>query len=443
MVLKDSNKIIITQNNGDYRLMPAERIIKDMATIRNILAREILDSRGNPTVEADITLSDGAFGRASVPSGASTGIHEAVELRDNNQARYGGMGVKNAVGNIIRVIAPALHGQTFSQSTLDHAMIDLDGTKQKSKLGANAILAVSMAFAKAEAESKHVPLWKYFNTLSHGAKPSLPVPMMNILNGGKHAAGSTDIQEFMVVPTADSFAERLRIGAEVFHALGNILKEKNLSTLVGNEGGFAPPLSLNEEALSLLVQAIERAGFFAGKQVSLAIDSAASELFKNGMYRFSSENKNLTAENLMGLYARWIEQYPLVSIEDGLAEDAWEDWKELTLRIGKRVALVGDDLFVTDKERLHRGITEKAGNSILIKLNQIGTVSETVETIIMAHKHRFSAIVSHRSGETEDTTIAHLAVGLGCESIKSGAPSRGERTVKYNELLRIEESLSS
>ena len=422
--------------------MPAERIIVIMAAIKNVLAREILDSRGNPTVEADIFLSDGSLGRASVPSGASTGVHEATELRDRNQSRYGGMGVKDAVGNIVRVIAPALHGKTFSQSSLDHTLIALDGTKQKSKLGANAVLAVSMAFAKAEAASRQLPLWKYFNTLSEGAKPSLPIPMMNILNGGRHAPGSADIQEFMVMPTADSFAERLRIGTEIFHALGALLREKKLSTLVGDEGGFAPPLASNEEALSLLVEAAARAGFTPGKQVSLAIDVAASELYENGAYRFAAENKNRTAEELMALYAGWIERFPLVSIEDGLAEDAWTDWKELTARMGKRVKLVGDDLFATNPERLRKGFVEKAANAILIKLNQIGTVTETIQTMIAARKANFTSIVSHRSGETEDTTIAHLAVGLGCGFIKTGAPCRGERTAKYNELLRIEESLS-
>lgn len=413
-----------------------------MASIKYIASREILDSRGNPTIEADVNLSDGSFGRASVPSGASTGIHEAVELRDGGK-RYGGKGVKNAVGNIIRIITPALLGKEFTQSVLDNTLIDLDRTEQKSKLGANTILAVSLAFAKSSAESKKIQLWKYFNSLSHGANPVLPVPMMNLLNGGKHASGGTDIQEFMVVPTAPTFAERLRIGTEVYHALGKILREKKLATLVGDEGGYAPTLATNEAALSLLVSAIERAGFEPGKQVSLAIDVAASGLLKNNVYQLASENKTLNANELISLYGRWIEKFPLVSIEDGLGEDEWKDWQILTAKLGKKVKLIGDDLFVTNKKRLEKGIIEKTGNSILIKLNQIGTVSETIQTVLRAREAGFSQIISHRSGETEDTAITHLAVGLGTGWIKTGAPCRGERTAKYNELLRIEEELNS
>lgn len=413
-----------------------------MYKIQSIVSREILDSRGNPTVETDVYLSDGAWGRASVPSGASTGIHEAVELRDGG-ARYGGKGVQNAVGNITRIITPTLLGQTLTQSVLDHILIELDGTEQKSKLGANAILAVSMAFAKAVTASNKIPLWKYFNSISQGAKVSLPIPMMNILNGGKHAAGSVDIQEFMVVPNADTFRERLRIGTEVFHTLGKILNEKKLATLVGDEGGYAPALPSNETALSLLVSAIERAGYTPGKQVSLALDVASSSLFENNTYHFASEGKNLSADELIALYKQWTEKYPLVSIEDGLAEDSWADWKKLTTLLGNRIKLVGDDLFATNPKRLERGISEKTANSILVKPNQIGTVTETISAVAIARKAGFTSIISHRSGETEDTTIAHLAVGLGAGFIKTGAPSRGERTAKYNELLRIEGSMNT
>ncbi len=414
-----------------------------MKTIRSIVAREILDSRGNPTVEADLVLTGGGFGRASVPSGASTGIHEATELRDNDSGRYDGKGVQKAVSVIRNIIAPAVTGRAFDQRTLDHALILLDGTEQKKKLGANSILAVSMAFAKAHATSDSLPLWKYFNTLSGGAEPSLPIPMMNILNGGKHAPGGTDIQEFMVMPRVGSFAERLRIGTEIFHALKSLLKKQKLSTLSGDEGGFAPALPKNEDALKLLTEAISVAGYTPGKEVGLAIDVAASSFFKDGKYELASENRTVSAHELVELYEKWAREFSLVSIEDGLEEDGWSDWKVLTEKLGSKATIVGDDLFVTNVKRLNRGIKEKSANSILVKLNQIGSVTETIDVVRAAHDAGFRAIISHRSGETEDATIAHLSVGLGTGFIKAGAPCHGERTAKYNELLRIEETLEN
>lgn len=413
-----------------------------MITIANITAREILDSRSNPTVEAELFLSNGIYGRASVPSGASTGIHEAVELRDGGM-RFGGKGVKNAVANVTRVIAPALLGKSISQSALDNTLISLDGTKQKSKLGANAILAVSLAFAKAKAKSENVPLWKYFNALSQGVKPKLPSLMMNILNGGKHAAGSADIQEFMIIPMHKSISESLRIGSEIYRSLEKILVEKkHATTLTGDEGGFAPNLSSNEEAFELVFEAIRHSGYAAGLQVRISIDAAASSFFNGRHYLLQADKKSLSADELMKLYDHWSSRFHLFSIEDPFAEDDWEHFKAITHILGHKLKIVGDDLFVTNGERLHKGIVEKAANAVIIKPNQIGTVTETVEVVRMAQKAGFACIASHRSGETEDTAIAHLSVGLGTGLIKSGAPASGERVAKYNELLRIEETFS-
>src|SRR3989344_4539363 len=414
-----------------------------MASIKNITAREILDSRGNPTVEAEMVLSDGTIGRASVPSGASTGKYEAVELRDGNKGRYGGKGVRNAIGNIGTVIAPALIGKSFTQSVLDNTLINLDGTPNKSKLGANAILAVSLSFAHASAKSANVPLWKYFNTISYGTKVSLPTLMMNIINGGKHAPGGVDIQEFMIVPLNRSIAESLRAGAEIYHTLKRLLSEKKSSTLTGDEGGFAPALSSNEQAFELLVSAIKDAGYAPGTAAQIGIDAAASSFFYGNTYIFRSDDKKLTADELLKLYEHWSERFPLFSIEDPFAEDSWEDFKKITASLGKKIKIVGDDLFVTNSERLHKGIIEKAANAIIVKPNQIGTVTETIEVVKAAKKARFTCIASHRSGETEDVSIAHLAVGLGIGFIKTGAPASGERTAKYNELMRIEEQFNS
>jgi enolase len=413
-----------------------------MFTISKVIAREILDSRGNPTVEVDLTLEDGSHGRASVPSGASTGIHEAVELRDGD-ARFGGLGVMKAVANVNTEISNALVGQAFTQNSIDGALISLDGTDNKGRLGANAILGVSLAFAKAVAVSSKVPLYQYFANISgQDSVHTLPVPMMNILNGGKHAKGSTDIQEFMIVPVgAKSFREGLRMGAEVFHCLQKILSERGLSTSVGDEGGFAPALGSNENALAIIVEAIEKAGYKPGEDLSLAIDAAASEFYKDGKYNLAIENKTLSSTELVELYASWVEKYPIVSIEDGLGEDDWDGWQLLTEKLGQKLQLVGDDLFVTNIKRLQEGITKGVANSILIKLNQIGTLSETIAAVVMAQNAQYSAVVSHRSGETEDTTIADLVVGLGTGQIKTGSLSRSERIAKYNQLLRIEEQL--
>ncbi|MFM2357820.1 MAG: enolase [Candidatus Parcubacteria bacterium] len=413
-----------------------------MAKIKNINAREILDSRGNPTVEVDVALSDGSFGRAGVPSGASTGSHEAVELRDADPKRYGGKGVLKAVKNVNTTLLKALKGKEFDQRSIDRTMIELDGTENKGKLGANAILGISLAFAKATAISKKKPLYKYFKEVSKTKDMSLPVPMMNILNGGKHAEKSTDLQEFMIMPAgAKSFKEALRMGAEVFHALKKILHDKGFSTSVGDEGGFAPSLGANENALEVILEAIAKAGYTAGKDMGIAIDAAASELYKDGMYHLASENRTLTSAEMVDLYARWVEKYPILSIEDGLHEDDWAGYKLMTEKLGNKIQIVGDDLFVTNIKRLEKGINEKSGNSILIKLNQIGTVSETIDAITMARKAGFTSVVSHRSGETEDATIADFVVGLGAGQIKTGSLCRSERTAKYNQLLRIEEEL--
>lgn len=423
-----------------------------MHTIKKVWAREILDSRGNPTVEVDLTLSNGSFGRAAVPSGASTGSHEAVELRDNDKKKYMGKGVQKAVANVNKTIFLKIKGKKFDQRSLDKFLIDLDGTPNKGKLGANAILGVSMAFSKAVAGSTKLPLYKYFNKISktkglpaQAGKMILPNPLMNILNGGAHAKGSTDIQEFMIVPKGfKKFSEKLRVGAEIFHTLKKILSEKGLSTTVGDEGGFAPKLGNNESALMLVVEAIEKAGYRAGKDVFIALDVAATEFYKDGKYDLSIENKTLSSTEMIDLYESWIKKYPIISIEDGLSEDDWEGWGEMVKRLGSgknKIQIVGDDFFVTNIERLQRGIDEKTANSILIKLNQIGTVSETIDAVNMAKKAGFTAIISHRSGETEDTTISDMVVGLGTGQIKTGSLCRTDRTAKYNQLLRIEEEI--
>jgi len=410
--------------------------------IKTVLAREILDSRGNPTIEVDVVLSDGSFGRAAVPSGASTGTHEAVELRDGDKKRYSGKGVAKAVSNVNGPIAKVLKGKSWTQWTLDEAMILLDGTPNKSALGANAILGVSMAFAKATAVSENKPLHRHFKTLGKGTGPVMPVPMMNILNGGKHAENSTDLQEFMIVPVgAKTEADAVRYGADVFHALKKILASRKENTSVGDEGGFAPALASNEEALKVIMDAIVSAGYKPGKDIGIALDVAASELYVNDVYHLTAEKKTLTSAEMVALYADWVKRYPIVSIEDGLAEDDWDGWKLLTKTLGKKIQLVGDDLFVTNVARLSRGIEEGAANAILIKLNQIGTVSETIDAIAMARKAGWNAVVSHRSGETEDTTIADFVVGMGTGQIKTGSLSRTDRVAKYNQLMRIEESL--
>lgn len=412
-------------------------------TIKKIIGREILDSRGNPTVEVDLTLSDGSFGRAAVPSGASTGSYEAVELRDGDKKRYGGKGVLFAVENVNTTLRKALVNKSFNQKSLDEAMIALDGTKNKAKLGANAILGISMAFSHAMAKSQKSPLYKYFAKIAKTGKPmSLPLPMMNILNGGKHAEKSTDLQEFMIMPVgASTWREALRMGAEVFHALKKILHDRGLSTTTGDEGGYAPSLGNNEGALKVILEAIEKAGYVPGNDIAIAIDAAASELYKDGVYELASEGRNLKTEEMVEFYSNWLNNYPIVSIEDGFSEDDWTGYEMMTAKDGKRLQIVGDDLFVTNIDRLSMGIQKKAGNSILIKLNQIGTVTETIAAINMAHKAGMTAVVSHRSGETEDVTISHFVVGLGCGQIKTGSLCRTDRVAKYNELLRIEEQL--
>lgn len=410
--------------------------------ISKVLGREILDSRGNPTVEVDVFLADGSFGRAGVPSGASTGSHEACELRDGDKKRYGGKGVLKAVANVNTTIAKSLKGKAFTQKTLDDTLIKLDGTPNKTKLGANAILGVSMAFAKATAQSEKKALWKYFKDISKTKNISLPVPMMNILNGGKHAENSTDLQEFMIMPTgAKSFAQALQWGTEVFHELKKLLKARKLNTSVGDEGGYAPSLPSNESAIEIILEAIKNAGYKPGKDIGIAIDGAASELYKDGKYHLATEKKVLTSKEMVAFYANWVKKFPIVSIEDGLSEDDWEGYQLMTKTLGKKIQIVGDDLFVTNIERLQRGIMEKSANSILIKLNQIGTVSETISAIQMARNAGFTSVISHRSGETEDSTIADFVVGLATGQIKTGSLCRSERVAKYNQLLRIEESL--
>jgi len=412
-----------------------------MSTIIDIAAREILDSRGNPTVEADVTLASGEMGRAAVPSGASTGEHEARELRDGEAARYGGKGVRKAVRNIEETIAPALKGLVATdQVEIDRTLIELDGTPNKEKLGANAILAVSMATARAAAAETGLPLYRY---LGGPLSRTLPVPMMNILNGGAHATNTVDFQEFMIVPVGvESFGEALRVGAEVFHALKKVLVKRKLATGVGDEGGFAPDLKDDEQALQVIIEAIESAKYAPGKEVALALDVAASELYSNGSYTFKKSGAGTRdAAGMIELYAKWMDEYPIVSIEDGLAEDDWDGWAQLTKALGDRVQLVGDDLFVTNTERLARGIENGVANAILIKVNQIGTLTETLEAIDMARAAGYLSVISHRSGETEDTFIADLAVATGAGQIKTGSASRTDRVAKYNQLLRIEEEL--
>lgn len=411
-----------------------------MSVIELVYAREVLDSRGNPTVEVEVALESGAVGRAIVPSGASTGAFEAVELRDGDKGRYIGKGVEKAVANVNEIIAPELEGMdAFDQPAIDALMIELDGTHNKGKLGANAILGVSMAVARAAAEELGLPLFQYIGGVN--AK-QLPVPMMNILNGGEHADNSVDVQEFMILPVgAKSFREGLRMGAEVFHSLKKVLSERGLACGVGDEGGFAPNLGSNREALELIVEAIEKAGYKPGDDVRLGLDVAATEMYdkETKLYDLKHEGKKLTAEQMVDLYEEWVNNFPIVTIEDGLDEEDWDGWKVLTDRLGKKVQLVGDDLFVTNTERLERGIEAGVANSILIKVNQIGTITETLDAIEMAKRAGYTAVISHRSGETEDTTIADIAVAVNAGQIKTGAPSRTDRVAKYNQLLRIEE----
>ena len=414
--------------------------ISEITIIEDVMAREILDSRGNPTLEVEVLLMEGERGIAAVPSGASTGVHEAVELRDGDKSRYGGKGVLTAVNNVNATIRDTLIGLDASdQGTLDQLMIELDGTPNKGSLGANAILGVSLALAKAAANALQQPLYRYLGGVSAHV---LPVPMMNILNGGKHADNSTDMQEYMVLPVgAPTFREALRMGAEVYQGLKKVLHGKKLNTNVGDEGGFAPSLSSNREALEVIVAAIETAGYKPGVDIFLGMDPAASEFYENGKYALAREGRTLSSTEMIDLYEQWIGEYPIITIEDGLAEDDWDGWAQLRQRLGDRIQLVGDDLFVTNTARLKRGIQERAANSILIKLNQIGTLTETMEAIEMAKRASFSAVVSHRSGETEDTTIADLVVATNAGQIKTGAPARSERVAKYNRLLVIEDEL--
>ncbi|PIE86163.1 MAG: phosphopyruvate hydratase [Bacteroidia bacterium] len=413
-----------------------------MGQIVNIHARQILDSRGNPTVEVDVQTDRGVLGRAAVPSGASTGVHEAVELRDEDKGRFLGKGVLKAVNNVNKILNQELHGYFVEdQRAIDAKMIELDGTENKSNLGANAMLGVSLACAKAAAIESGQSLYRYIGGVNAN---TLPVPMMNILNGGSHADNKIDVQEFMIMPFgAKNFAEALRMGAEVFHNLKKVLKSKGHSTNVGDEGGFAPNLGSNEEAVEVVLEAIEKAGYIAGKDIFLAIDAAASEFYdtERKLYHLESIDKDFTSEEMVEYWKQWADKYPLISIEDGLHEDDWEGWAKLHKAIGERIQIVGDDLFVTNVKRLQKGIEEKSANSILIKLNQIGTLTETINAVQLAHEHSMTAVISHRSGETEDTTIAQLAVALNTGEIKTGSASRTDRICKYNELLRIEEEL--
>jgi len=411
-----------------------------MTEIINVKAREILDSRGNPTVEVDIETASGAFGRAAVPSGASTGTREALELRDTESERYGGKGVSKAVSNVLDIIMPEIIGMDAAdQITLDRFMIDLDGTPNKSKLGANATLGVSMAAARAAADAYLLPLYRYLGGLN---ARFLPLPMMNIINGGEHAANTLDIQEFMIMPVgASSIKEAVRMGAEIFHCLKKLLKDKGLNTAVGDEGGFAPDLNSNEEAIKLIIEAVNQAGFSPGTDIGIALDSAASEFFKDGKYELASEGKSLSPVEMIDYYADLIDKYPILSIEDGLDEQDWDNWALMTERLGASVQLVGDDTFVTNPEIFKKGIEKGMANSILIKLNQIGTVTETLDTIEMAKQAGYTTVISHRSGETEDTFISDLAVGVSGGQIKTGSMSRSDRVAKYNQLIRIEEEL--
>jgi len=412
------------------------------ATIKSITAREIIDSRGNPTIEVTVSLSNSVSGRAAVPSGASTGKYEALELRDGDKKRYGGMGVLKAVENVEKIIQPALIGiDIFKQEFLDQRLIELDGTDDKSRLGANAILGVSLAAAHAAANSTTAPLYR---TLGGQDATVLPVPMMNILNGGKHAENSTDLQEFMVMPTgARDFHHALQMGCEVYHALKKVIKQKKLNTNVGDEGGFAPSLSSNREAIELILSAIEIAGYKPSVDCHIAIDAAASSFYKDGKYELEREGRTLSGKEMVDFYADWVANYPIISIEDGLDEDDWDSWVLLTEKLGNKVQLVGDDLYTTNVKRIQQGIEMKASNSVLIKLNQIGTLTETLAAINMARKAGWTAVISHRSGETEDTTIADLSVAMNAGQIKTGAPCRSERVAKYNRLLKIEDELGN
>jgi len=411
-----------------------------LSIIKSIRAREILDSRGNPTIEVDVHLKDGTIGKAAVPSGASTGKYESVELRDGDKSRFNGLGVLKAVANVNNIIAPALIGMSSAeQQTVDNRLIELDGTDNKSNLGANATLGVSLAVAHAAASQMAIPLYRY---LGNAETFKLPVPMLNILNGGKHAADSTDFQEFMIVPAgAGSFSRALQMGTEVYHNLKSVLKKEGLNTNVGDEGGFAPSLSSNSQAIEYILQAIKQAGYQPGKDCFIALDPAASEFYNNGKYVLTREGKELSSQQMVEYYVNWINHYPIISIEDGMAEDDWAGWQLLTNEIGDNIQLVGDDLYVTSVNRLSQGIKMKTSNSILIKPNQIGTLTETISAVNMAHRANWAAVISHRSGETEDTTIADLAVALNCGQIKTGAPCRSERTAKYNRLLKIEAEL--
>lgn len=415
------------------------------ATIKTIVGREVIDSRGNPTVEAEVTLATGEKGIASVPSGASTGSREAIELRDGDKKRFGGKGVLTAVNHVNATIAKSLSNTEIeSQSALDNKLIQLDGTQNKEKLGANAILAVSMAYAKARSAQLKMPLYAYLGECLGNTHFSFPVPMMNILNGGAHADNNVDIQEFMILPVgAPNIREAIRTGAEVFHALKAELKKQGLTTSCGDEGGFAPNLSSNQAALDLIMSSIEKAGFKAGKDIYLGLDCASSEFYKEGKYVLASENKSLSSEQLVQLYKQWVDAYPILSIEDGMDESDWAGWGMLTEHLGNRIQCVGDDLFVTNKSILQKGISQKIANSILIKLNQIGTITETIETIRLAKQNDYTTIISHRSGETEDTTIADLSVGCNAGQIKTGAPSRTDRVAKYNQLMRISDTLQA
>ncbi|QNO14386.1 phosphopyruvate hydratase [Alkalicella caledoniensis] len=411
-----------------------------MSTILEVYGREVLDSRGNPTVEVEVILEDGIVGRAIVPSGASTGAYEAVELRDGDNSRYLGKGVEKAVSNVNEIIAPALEGADATDQTgIDSILIELDDTPNKGKLGANAILGVSMAVARAAAQYVGLPLYQYLGGVN---SKTLPVPMLNILNGGAHADNNVDIQEFMVMPIgAENFKEGLRMGAEIFHNLKTVLKGKGLNTAVGDEGGFAPNLESNEAALQVIIEAIEKAGYVPGKDVVLALDVAATEIYKDGNYHLEGEGVVKTSEEMINFYADLVEKYPIISIEDGFAEDDWEGWIKFTEKLGNKIQIVGDDLFVTNTAKLAEGIERKAANSILIKLNQIGTITETLDCIEMAKRAGFTCVISHRSGESEDSTIADLAVATNAGQIKTGAPSRTDRVAKYNQLLRIEDEL--
>ncbi len=411
-----------------------------MSIIEAVHAREILDSRGNPTVEVDVTLTDGAFGRAIVPSGASTGEHEALEMRDGDKKRYLGKGVLNAVASVNETIAPEISGMDATeQKLIDETMIELDGTPTKSKLGANAILGVSMAVAHAAADSVELPLYAYLGGI-HGHV--LPVPMMNIMNGGKHAAGSTDFQEFMVMPVgAPTFSEAVRWGAEIYHNLKKVIHDKGHSTSVGDEGGFAPSLGSNQAALDVIMEAIDKAGYKAGEQIMIALDPATSEIYEDGVYNLEIEGKKLTGEEMVDFWADWCDRYPIISIEDGLEENDWENWTRLVAKIGDRVQIVGDDLLVTNTERVERAIREKAANSLLFKVNQIGSLTEAFAAAQMSQRHGMTVVTSHRSGESEDNTIADIAVAMNAGQIKTGAPARSDRIAKYNQLLRIEEML--